>query len=76
MAEEKLEFGSPEALAIAKAALGELPQEAVEAFAAFWKAHYMTCGHKKLGRMLLGNSPESGNKDISELAELVNGKGK
>ena len=76
MAETKLEFGSPEALAAARAALDELPQDTVEAFAAFWKSHYMSCGHKKLGRMLLGNAPDNGatSQDISELASLVNGK--
>lgn len=38
----------------AKKELEGLPKDAVEVVRAWWKKHYLTAGHKRLARVLLG----------------------
>lgn len=38
----------------AKKELDELPKDAVEVVRAWWKKHYLTAGHKRLAKALLG----------------------
>jgi hypothetical protein len=38
----------------AKKELEELPKDAVEVVRTWWKKHYLTAGHKRLARALLG----------------------
>ncbi|MBI3977023.1 MAG: hypothetical protein HY331_02445 [Chloroflexi bacterium] len=54
---EGREFGTPEQVEAAEkalAAFAEAHREAFQALQAVWKAHYLTVGHKKLGRWILG----------------------
>lgn len=39
---------------VAKKELDELPQEAVKIVREWWQKHYLTAGHKRLARALLG----------------------
>lgn len=52
----------------AEADLENVPQDAVKSVAAWWKKWYMFAGHKRLGRVLVGESMMEG---IDELQELM-----
>jgi len=53
----------------AEAALTDVPHEALESVATWWKQHYMKAGHKRLGRILLQYAPkEATNADNSRQA--------
>ena len=45
-----------EAAAIAAEELKKLPQEQVKVVADWWAKHYMSAGHKRLGRLLVAVS--------------------
>lgn len=45
------------------AALRRDHPEAVALVAEWWKRHYGVAGHRRLGRLLLGMSPERGGRD-------------
>ena len=45
-----------EAAAIAAEELKKLPQEPVKVVADWWAKHYMSAGHKRLGRLLVAVS--------------------
>ena len=42
------------AAAAAKKELDELPKDAVKVVREWWEKHYLTAGHKRLARALLG----------------------
>jgi len=48
--------------------LDQLDQDAVRQVADWWKSHYMSAGHKRLGRKLI----ERATSPTAELEELVN----
>ena len=53
---------------LAEADLESVPEEHVKSVASWWKKWYMTAGHKRLGRILVGESMMEG---IDELDALV-----
>ena len=48
--------------------LSNMPAEHVATVANWWRANYMSAGHKRLGRVLAGKSKSD---DIASLAKLV-----
>jgi hypothetical protein len=48
--------------------LDSLPKDTVKMVADLWQKHYLTAGHKRLGRKLLAKAT---NQFVEELAELM-----
>lgn len=65
--DERALEGMDKAAEVAAQELETLDPAAVRTIADWWKAHYLACGHKRLGRKLLAKATSI----ASELEELV-----